>query len=292
MKPPVSKIDTHNLRWAFWGTDELAVCFLDKLKTLKLLPTLIITTPDRPQGRSLTLTPSPIKIWALKEKIPLVQPVSLKDDQDFLRQSWELFVVASYGKIIPETILAIPTQGAINIHPSLLPRYRGATPLENTILNGDEETGVTLMLMDKEMDHGPIIAQERVSLADRRPTYDELRQELAERGANLFYHTLANWLNRTLLATPQDHSEASYTQKITKEDGQVSLTDDPLILDRKFRALTPWPGIYFFLNRNGNDLRVIIKAAHWEDGKFIIDRVLPEGRKEIFWTDFEKNYRN
>ncbi|MEK7586468.1 MAG: methionyl-tRNA formyltransferase [Patescibacteria group bacterium] len=273
-----------NLKWTFFGTDIFAVRVLETLKNEGLLPTLIITTPDTPQGRHLTLTPPPIKLWAKENGIQYSQPAKLTDP-DFLKaleanEATQIqFLVASYGKIIPEKVFTLPKFGTLNIHPSLLPKYRGASPIQSAILNGDKETGITIMKLDNEVDHGAIVAQEVFNLVGDE-NFEGLRDSLAELGAQLFTKILPDWLEGKIIATEQNHSQATLIKKIKKTDGEIKLTDNPIINYRKYRALTPKPGIYFF---DQNHKRFIIKSARFENNQFIILRVTPEGEKEINW---------
>ncbi|TSC55817.1 MAG: methionyl-tRNA formyltransferase, partial [Parcubacteria group bacterium Greene0416_79] len=149
-----------HVSFAFFGTDDFSVAILEQLKRAGLLPALIVTAPDRPKGRGLALTSPPVKLWARANHVECVQPIALDSSvRDTLKtKSFELFVVASYGLIIPKDILDIPAHGALNLHPSLLPKYRGASPIENQILADDRDAGVTIMLMDEKMDHGPTLA--------------------------------------------------------------------------------------------------------------------------------------
>lgn len=285
-----------NLKFVFFGTDEFSIQVLETLKRGGFLPSLIITVPDQPKGRKLIPTPPPVKLWAEQNNIAIAQPASLKDFDlasymTFDIANLKFSLVASYGKIIPQSILDLPKFGTLNIHPSLLPKYRGATPLESAILSGDKKTGVTIIVLDTQMDHGPILAQKEISLSDWNPFYEELRAKLAEEGANLLTEYLPAWLDGKIKAGEQDHSSATFTKKITKEDGLINFDDQPEINFRKIRALTPWPGAYFFIKHNDrNDFRVIIKSAHMENGNLVIDRVLPEGKKEMDWGSFEKGY--
>ena len=280
----------NEVKFVFFGTDELAVKFLNGLTPAGFHPALIVTTPDKPKGRRMILTPAPVKVWAEQNNISLIQPNSLREIPPELKQAWDVFVIASYGKIIPQVILDRPAHGALNIHPSLLPKYRGAAPLESAILNGDTETGVTIIKLDAEMDHGPIVAQTKISLADWQPDYEELRDKLAEAGAKLFLAKIEDYLADKIIPTEQDHGQASYTKKIEKADGEIKLTDGPELNYRKIRAFTPWPGTYFFADKKGQPLRILIKKAHLEHGELKIDRVLPEGKKDISWDEFKNNY--
>jgi methionyl-tRNA formyltransferase len=292
--------------WVFFGTDEFSVKVLETLRERGYLPALVVTVPDQPKGRKLVLTPPPAKLWAEQNNIPVTQPTSLKDldsnsspartesarSGGFVIRNSSFSLVASYGKIIPQAILDLPKVGTLNIHPSLLPKYRGATPLESAILAGDEITGVTIIVLDAQMDHGPILAQKEISLTNWKPFYEELRDKLAEDGANLLLEYLPSWLEGKIKPGEQDHPSATFTIKITKEDGLINFDDQPEINFRKIRALTPWPGAYFFIKKDDHDLRVIIKTAHLANGELILDRVLPEGKKEMDWESFKKGYLN
>ncbi len=285
------------INFAFFGSDEFSVGVLNKLASYKLIPSLIITTPDRPKGRSLILSPTPVKVWARENDIDCLQPEKLSDFAKSLEAShYSLFIVASYGKIIPKEILEIPKHGALNVHPSLLPKYRGASPIESAILNGDVETGVTIMLVDEQMDHGSIIQKSKLKIENL--WYPELRDKLAEIGGKLLAEVMPKWIAGEIKATEQDHEAATYTKKVKKEDGLIELTADPELNYRKIRAFTPWPGTYFFTQKRGSTsrekIRVVIKKARLvkdEAGqaRLEIDRVVPEGRKEMAWADFERN---
>lgn len=286
-------LHTPKLTWIFFGTDEFSVQVLKTLKLQQILPSLIITVPDRPKGRKLILTPPPTKLWATQNNIPVTQPSSLKNlDSNLLSviHNSSFSLVASYGKIIPQEILDLPKHSTLNIHPSLLPKYRGATPLESAILAGDEKTGVTIIVLDAQMDHGPILAQKEIKLSGWYPFYEELRDKLAEEGANLLIEYLPSWLEGKIKPGEQDHVSATITKKITKENGLINFDDQAEINFRKIRALTPWPGAYFFIKHKNQDFRVIIKAAHLANGELIIDRVLPEGKAEMDWKSFKKGY--
>jgi methionyl-tRNA formyltransferase len=302
-------IKTNNFRFAFFGTDEFSVRVLDTLKKAGLLPALIITVPDQPKGRKMLLTPPLAKVWAEENNIKYIQPANLKDLEEKSRtllwaasqgkslggKNWDFFLVASYGKIIPQDILDLPTHDTLNIHPSLLPKYRGASPLETSILNGDEETGVTIMLVDVQMDHGPIIAVEKIELnhldkssGQAIPLYnfEQLRDKLAEMGAELLIKILPDYLAGKTTPQDQDHDQATVTKKFTKEDGHLDPQSPALNRYRKIMALNPWPGTYLDYPGPEGKIRLIIKQAHLEGDKLVYDRVTPEGRKEMDWNSF------
>lgn len=270
----------------FFGTPSFAVSVLEELTKTGIVPSLIVTAPDRPQGRGLLLTPPPVKLWAEKNFVSTLEPEKLDDAFIETLSSegpFDLFIVAAYGKIIPKAVLAIPRKGTLNVHPSLLPKYRGASPVEGAILSGEKETGVSIMLLDEEMDHGPVLMQETVSLAPL-PFARDLEETLAHRGGALLARIIPLWLEGTMKAEEQDHGKATFTKKIKKEDGLLLNTDSDETKWRKFRAYTPWPGIYFFMGEK----RIVVKDAMFENGIFTITRVTPEGGKEMPYKDFLK----
>ena len=279
------------INMVFFGTDEFAVAVLEELAKLDVKPSLVVTAEDKPKGRNLIVTPPPVKVWALAQNISFLQPAKLDSvfTNNLKAKSYKLFLVASYGKIIPKEILDIPEYGTLNIHPSLLPRLRGPSPLQTAILE-ENETGVTIIKLDEEIDHGPILAQKKVPFAKWPVGMDELRQTLAKEGARLFAEVLPKWLNGKIKGVPQDRSRATYTKKIKKEDGLINLNDNPEKNYRKIQAYAGWPTAYFFATTNDKKIRLIVKSARLENGKLIIEKVLPEGaKKPIDWGLFEQN---
>jgi methionyl-tRNA formyltransferase len=271
-----------NLNFAFWGTPDVASETLLILKQAGFLPSLIITSPDKPQGRKMLITSPLVKIWAMENNVPYVQPEKL-DEEFTLKLStfnFQLFMVVAYGKIIPENILNIPKLGSINIHYSLLPKYRGASPVESAILNGDTETGVTIQKMEYKMDSGPIIAEEKIKIFPDEKAPD-LRKRFIKIGGELLVKILntPEWKEEK-----QDESKATFCKKIKKEDGLIDLNDDATKNYNKFRAYAGWPRTFFF--KNGK--RIIITDAILENGELKIKKVLPEGKKEIKYEDFLK----
>src|SRR3989344_422749 len=273
------------LNFVFFGTPDVASETLEILKQNNYIPSLIVTSPDKPQGRKMLITPPPVKVWAEKNNIKYIQPEKLdmadvRGEQNIM----DFFLVVAYGKIIPENILNIPKLGSINIHYSLLPKYRGASPVESAILNGDSETGVAIQQMKYKMDAGPIIAQEKVKIfSDEKAP--ELRKRLIKIGGELLVKTLPKFANGEIKKVTQNEKEATFCKKIKKEDGLVNLTSEPPnVLYNKFRAYAFWPRIFFFQNSR----RIIITDASLENNKFIIKKVLPEGKKEIKYEEFKK----
>lgn len=327
-------MNTQKKTFIFFGSSRLSVIVLDELSRLGLTPSLIITTANKPVGRSQTITPNIVKQWATEKKIPCLSPEKL--DEEFVaalkkemkklngtgvygdgasvsetgtKQAGKgevvsgaingsanngaeanlLFLVASFGKIIPNEIVNLPSKGTLNIHPSLLPKYRGPSPLPSVMLADDKQTGITIMKMDKEMDHGPIIAQKNITVTEW-PTYEDFEEMMAKEGAELFAEILPKWLANEIKPVEQDHSVATYTKKITKADGLIDLASDPYMNFRKIQAFHEWPKAYFFLKHNGRDIRVKVTEATYEDGKLIVKKVIPEGAKEMAYEDFERGY--
>ena len=280
-------IDNKNLKIALFGTPSFAVQVFDELHKNGITPQLVVTQPDKPAGRRLVLTPPPVKNWAIEQGINLEQPSKLDDEFISLlkKQDWDLFIVAAYGLIIPQSVLDIPKHGTLNIHPSLLPRHRGATPLQQAILD-DNETGVTIMVMDAKMDHGDILVQEKTEVPGWPPSLPELDSITALQGARLIIENLEGYLTGTSKVVPQDHDKATFTTKITKKDGLIDLTKPAEENFRKIQAYANWPRTYFFKERNGKEIRVIITSAKLTNGELEILRVVPEGKKEMDYYDF------
>jgi methionyl-tRNA formyltransferase len=266
------------LNFIFWGTPDVASETLEILKENGYIPSLIITSPDKPQGRKMILTPPPAKVWAIKNNIPYIQPENLKELSPTLEigESIDLFIVVAYGKIIPENIINLPKLGSINIHYSLLPKYRGASPVESAILNGDMETGVTIQQMKYKMDSGPIIAQEKTEINPEEKT-PNLRKRLIKIGGELLIKVFPEIIESKIKLIEQDEENATYCKKIKKEDGLIDLKNDGIENYNKFKAYAVWPRTYFF--ENGK--RIIITDAILENNQFIIKKVIPEGKKEV-----------
>lgn len=276
------------MKIGFFGTSQYSVMTLEKLREAKIEIAFIVTMPDKPQGRKMILTPPPVKIWAQSNKIPIYQPEKLKDPE-FVKilekYNCDVFVVIAYGKIIPEEILNIPKSKSLNIHASLLPKLRGSCPIETAILNDEKNTGITIIRMDSEMDHGPIVAQKKVVVEPWPPTAETLGNELVKVGSDLLASILPDWINEKLKEIEQDHSQATFTKKIEKEDGLIDLKDDPYENYLKIQAYHGWPSAFFFVEKEGKKIRIKITKALFKDGKLIIEKIIPEGKKEINYRD-------
>jgi methionyl-tRNA formyltransferase len=232
------------MKLAFFGTSDFAVPILQKLlEAASYEIGAVVTQPDRPAGRSKKMVSSPVKKWAVEKKVPVFQPESLLDDDDLLEKlaGCELFVLASYGEIIPKKYLQIPRFGFLNVHPSLLPKYRGASPIQAAILNGDFETGVTIIRMDELLDHGAIVAKAAVNLTGKRFGYRQLHDELAKLGAQLLVKVLPEYLDGQIKPVPQEEAQATFTQKISKKNVRIDWRDSAEAIDRMIRAFETWP---------------------------------------------------
>src|SRR3989338_5653346 len=272
----------HNsFSFVFFGTPEPAVEILDILKQHNMVPALVVTNPDKPKGRHLKPASSPVKLWAIKNKIPYLQPEKL--DSDFTLQlstfppadrregNFQLFIVVTYGAILPKKILDIPEYGALNIHYSLLPKYRGASPIESQIMADDRNIGVSIILLDEEMDHGPIVAQQRLIIQDSRfkihdglvwpPSAIALRKIYNEVAGKLLAETIPKFVAGEIQAVPQDHGKATYTKKFTKADGEINLADDAHQNFLKIRAFEGSIGTYFYFPSSHSPFRGEIGRA-------------------------------
>ncbi|MEW6610079.1 MAG: methionyl-tRNA formyltransferase [Patescibacteria group bacterium] len=235
----------------FFGTPEFAVPSLRRFAGRDdIILQAVVTQPDAPKGRSLRITPSPVALVAAELGLPVLKIDKFTDASQVnqLRQyNVDCYVVVAYGAMLPLSLLALPHRGALNLHPSLLPRYRGPSPIPSAILNGDAETGVSIMVLDAEMDHGPICTQKKVALLPT-DTAPALSDRLAQIGAGVFVETLIDYVRGTIHPFPQDDARATYTKQLTKEDGRIDWTKTSDTIARQVRAYTPWPGSWTMLD--------------------------------------------
>jgi methionyl-tRNA formyltransferase len=237
------------MRIVFMGTPEFAIPSLEALLKSEQQIVGIVTQPDRPKDRGQTLSPPPVKILAQRAGIPLLQPLKIKAP-DFLAAlaAWkpDLIAVTAFGRILHAPILNLPPMGCVNVHGSLLPKYRGAAPVQWAVINGEAETGITTMLMDEGMDTGPILLQERIPILPE-DTAGTLAPRLAGLGGRLLVETLTQLNAGTLTARPQDHSQATLAPLLEKGDGLINWRLSAESLNNRIRGLSPWPGAYTFL---------------------------------------------
>lgn len=295
----------------FLGTPEFAVSALKKLietPSIKILK--VITQPDKPVGRKKILTAPPVKEFAAAHNLKIGQPKSKKELLAELKEESgaDFFVVIAFGMILTEEMLKLPKHGCINIHGSLLPKYRGASPIHQSLLNGDKETGVTIMAMDSELDHGNIYLLKKHEILEK-DDIETLYEKLAEIGANILPVALEDIKNGDLTPIKQNHEKATFCQKITKENGKVDWTKSAEEIKNMLRAYKVWPGIFTTLN--GKKLTLLeIEAVDERNkaGKIFVDqkelkigtgkgtilvkRLQSEGKKEMPAADFINGHQN
>jgi methionyl-tRNA formyltransferase len=285
------------MKFAFFGTPDIAVIALDELAAAGLVPSLIVCNPDAPVGRKHVMTPPPTKVWAEAHGVPVFQPTTLRDNNGhpmtvITDTDWDLFVVVAYGKLMPQWLLDLPKHKTINLHPSLLPQLRGASPIRSAILGDIRETGVTIMQLDAEMDHGPILAQESAKIAEENWPLpgSELDTLLATQGGKLLATTIPAWIAGTLTPHEQDHNAATFCTKIDKSMSELTINPYSLPVGAeakcallKIRAFDDWPETYFI--HDGK--RIKIRTAHIDaTGTLAITRIVPEGKNEMDWHQY------
>lgn len=273
----------------FFGTSEFAVPSLDALfHDSRFMISAVVTQPDRPVGRHATLTPPPVKLAASRLGITqILQPEKISELQATTYQlQADAFVVVSYGKILPQWLLDLPKHGAVNVHGSLLPRWRGASPIQATIAAGDETTGVTIMKLDAEMDHGPILAQaeEKILTTD---TGGALHDRLAILGAKILPNTLAEYLDDKITPTEQDHAHATSCKILTREDGRLDFSKPAPEIERLVRAYNPWPGTWMEVERKRMK---ILSVRNSHDEKLEIVSVQPEGGSPMSASEYVRGH--
>lgn len=277
--------------FVYFGGEPLGAPVLEILIRYGLRPRVVVTNPDRKSGRGRLLTAPPTKILAEKENIPVLQPLNLTDETFLTHlQGAEAFVVVAFNTILPPWFLDIPSNGTLNVHPSLLPLYRGPSPVRSAILADDPAAvGVTVMLLDEKMDHGPILAQAAYTTTEWPPYGTKLEHILATKGGELLAKTLPAFIAGKISPQAQVHEMATYTQKFTKEMGEVLI--DPTQLPRgsaarqlllQIRAFDTWPGTFFF--HQGK--RIKITSAHIDNDQLVIDTIIPEGKSERNWKEY------
>ena len=249
-------------RILFAGTPDFALASLEAMHANALTPVAVLTQPDRPAGRGRKLTASPVKQFAVANDIPVMQPATLKDPHvvdEIAALQPDIMIVAAYGLILPRAVLDVPAQGCLNVHASLLPRWRGAAPIQQAILNGDAETGVCLMQMEEGLDTGPVFARASVDIGDEE-TAGELHDRLATLGGELLVAHLDAILAGQVAAEAQDDDEATYAAKIRREDAEIDWRSPASDIARKIRAYNPVPGAWF--DYGGEQIKCWSAIAH------------------------------
>lgn len=295
----------------FVGTTELGIPSLNMLKQEQNLR-LVVTTPDRPAGRKKNLTPSPVKQWAVDNGVDFLQPQKISEAEDAIKTiAPDVMVVASYGQIIPKAILDLPRKGSINIHPSLLPKYRGPTPIPGALLNDDKETGVTLILMDEKMDHGPILASKKITIdvADNFKTLHD--GKLAQLSAELLSETLPKLFDGSIQPQTQDDSQATFVKFFTRDHARIDWTKPARQILQQIKALNPEPGTWTTLDKKSVKImgaeevrtgKIELPGKIYAEGKDCLVKcgdyslrllqVQPEGKNQISGRDFLNGLNN
>ncbi len=305
-----------SLKIIFMGTPKFGAIILEKLADFRYKPILVVTETDKPVGRKKVLTPPPVKVVAEKYEIPVLQPEKIRNLELEIRNlKPDLIIVAAYGKILPEEILEIPKYGCLNVHPSLLPSWRGPSPVQSAILNGDADSGVTIMKIAKKVDAGPVLIQRKLKL-EGNETYDVLHDKLGEMGGDLLIEIIPEWITGKIDPQLQDESRATYTRILKKEDGKIDWGKSAEEIERQIRAFNLWPGSFTFWEKSGILIRIkILKARVLKSddlktypigktlvagqnelcvqtgkGFLIIGRLQLEGKKEIDSEDLLRGY--
>lgn len=239
------------------GTSIFSKNILESLLKEKYNVISVYTQKDKKVGRSQELQKSPIKLLAEKEKIKIFEPEKFSDEvvSEIKNQKPDLIIVAAYGKILPKSVLEIPGFGALNVHTSLLPKYRGPSPIQNAILNGDIKTGTTIMLMNEGVDTGDILTQKEI-LIEKNENYAELSERMALISSSLLIETIPMWIRRKINSKKQDESKATYCEIIERSDGKINWADDAISIYDRFRAFSPWPGIFTYLEKGRFNFRL------------------------------------
>jgi methionyl-tRNA formyltransferase len=308
-----------NLKILFMGTPDIATNTLKELIDSKIYkPSLVVTQKDKLVGRKRELTPPPVKILAERNDIEVFQPENLKEQESIKKIksiSPDIIIVIAYGKIIPKEIIDIPKFGVLNIHASLLPKYRGASPIQSAILEGEKLSGVTIMKIDEKLDHGPILAQKKIVL-NQGETSESLFEKMSELGPELLLEILPKWLAGKVILKEQDHKNATFTKVLSREDGNITKEKTAEEIDRMFRALYPWPGVYMiFKTKDRKDLKLkitklsIVKCdtvssvklylnkekqliLRIENGCLWLKEVQPESKNKMSGEAFWQGYKN
>ncbi len=278
-----------SVRYVFFGTPEFAALVLERLISSGLVPLAVICNPDRPVGRKKIITPPPVKVLAEKHGVQVFQPEKLPEIKDALKNlNAALFLIAAYAKILRDDIISIPRLGTLGIHPSLLPKHRGASPIQSAILENDKETGVALYRVDAEVDHGPVYGEKTLPLHGNE-TYETLMRKLAELGGDYACELLPEIGSGNISPKEQNHAAATFTKKFVTEDGFVSETDLKAAQNgnaelagavyRKIRALNPEPGVWTLRQAQGEQKRIKLLAAELQKAGLRITLLQEEGRR-------------
>ncbi len=283
-------------RVIFFGSDKCSVIVLNQLvndSRFKIVG--VATLEPKPKGRKREVTPNPVEEYTktlFEIKFFPIKRFDQKSINQFKKLKADVGILAWYGKILPKEILAVPKYGVLNIHPSLLPKYRGPSPVQDAIINGDQEAGVTIFKMDEQMDHGPIVAQFKEEIKSN-DTAESLYERLFTLGGQVLTTILPSYLESQIKLRPQNHRQATFTRILNRDSGKIDWTLADQQIERLIRAMHPWPGAWTLLRSpsfEGQAKRLKILEAHLEKGKLILDRVQLEGKKPVAWKQFQEGY--
>lgn len=302
----------------FMGTSQFASTALGTLLEEKYNIVAVYTQPGKKAGRDQEISKSPVRIMAEEKDIPVFEPEKFEENSlaELSKINPELIIVAAYGKILPKAVLDMPRSGCLNIHGSILPKFRGPSPIQNALLDGETETGVTLILMDEGIDTGNILAQDKLAIGPNE-TFPELSERLAKISSNLIEETIPRWINQEITLEPQDNSEATLCQLIEREDGRIVWADEANSIYNRYRAFFTWPGIYAFWEKEGKPIRLKLKkigilrttpetSRHLGEvfeigdkigvmttsGVITLEEVQMEGKKTVSMREFLNGYPN
>jgi len=295
-------MDNKNIKFVFFGSGPLAESALYSLYQNNLVPSLVITSPNKKSGRNLELHKNIISVWCESKNIKYWQPETLKNldinSSPLGKENFDVGVVVSYPKILKKEILDLPKNGCLNIHPSLLPKYRGPSPIQSALLNGDDKIGISIMKLDEEVDHGPILIQTDMDL-EIEDVNEKVERKAGRFGGEMLAQILNHYLDGSLKLIDQDHSQATHTRKFSKAEGEIKLEDNAETVQNKFKALLPHISIFFFINHKDREIRIKVNEIELDKNlaknkqvKEIIKKVTPEGKSEMNFSDFEKGYLN
>ncbi len=285
-----------DLRCIFMGTPDFAVPALEALLVNNVNIVGVITETDKPVGRKQEMTAPIVKTVAEDFGLPVHQPNNKLEVEEIVKELQpDYIVVAAYGKMLTKNVLDFPDFGVINIHPSMLPKYRGATPMQNAILNGDKKTGITIMKLTEGMDEGPIVFQKQYEIFENE-NYEELSQRLSIEGARILIQTLPMYLSNQWRPVEQDSEKATYTKLTKKEDGEINWEKSAEEIVNMIRAYYPWPKTTAWLTDNrqlttDKKTRLIIHTAHVENDKVVPEMVQLEGKNPTNWEDFRHGWQ-
>lgn len=289
-----------NIKYIFFGSGPLAESALYSLYQNNLTPSIVITSPNKRSGRDLILQRNIISLWCESKNITCWQPETLKNldinSSPLGKEKFDVGIIVSYPKILKKEILDLPKSGCLNIHPSLLPKYRGPSPIQTALLNGEEKIGISIMKLDEEVDHGAILIQTEMEIKEE-DTNEKVERKAGNFGGEMLIQILDHYIDGSLKLIEQDGSKATMTRKFEKKEGEVKLNDNAEIVQNKFRALLPHIPIFFFIKHKDKEIRIKVNdieltrnLAKNKLAKDIIKKVTPEGKSEMSFSEFEKGY--